>query len=216
MATLSQLLGSFDNRKQVYDRLGSPFGAYTGNAQQNNWLLQNQSKWGQAGNASAPAAGDPFENLKNQALSSQILKEIRPYEEVNPFTNFFNEQLVRDTFTKLFQPEQQRLSDIASQNYNLGVSNTNRGFDQQIQTTNQNAANRGAFFGGVRGAQVGKVNEERGRSLGELLRTKEQDDFNRTREFNRQTEEQVQREKAFKNQQYLDEKNRYLTNPQYR
>lgn len=139
-----------------------------------------------------------------------------PYEEVNPFTNFFNEDLVRGTFSQLFKPEQDRLSQMAQQDYTTATGDVNRNFDTTVRNTNQNYADRGAFFGGVRNAGVNKVNEERDRSLGTLLTNKERTDFDRQREFNRQTEEQVQREKAFKNQQYLDEKNRYLTNPRYK
>lgn len=215
MATLSQLLGSFDNRKSVYERLGSPYGAYTGSSQQNNWLLNNQSKWGQ-GQAAQPAAANSFDALKDQALQSQMLKEIKPYEEVTPFTNFFNEDLVRGSFSQLFQPEQQRLGELATKAYDTSTGNLNRQFDQTVDTTNQSFANNNALFGGARRASLGKVNEDRTRGLGELLSAKEQEDFNRSREFNRQIEEQVQREKSFKNQQYLDEKNRYLTNPIYK
>lgn len=216
MATLSQLLGSFSNRKAVYDRLGAPQGAYTGSAAQNNWLLQNQSKWGQASAPAAAAPQDPFANLKNQALSSEMLREVTPYEQVNPFSNFFNEDLVRGSFSQLFKPEQERLTGIAEESYNRNVGNLNRNFDQTVNDTTQTYANNGALFGGARRAGINKVNEDRTRGLGDLLTAKTQDDYNRQREFNRNIEEQVQREKAFKNQQYLDEKNRYLTNPKYK
>lgn len=220
MATLSQLLGggnTYNKQKEIYERLGSPLGAYTGSYDQNVYLLNNQNRWNSpapAQTAAAPAS--PFDSLKQQALSSQMLKEIRPFEEVSPFTDFFRENLVRQSFAQLLQPEQQRLQKIAEDQYGTQTGNLNRTFDRQVDTTNQNYANRGAFFGGVRNAGVGLVNDERNRSLGEALKQKQLEDFNRQRDYTRQLESQVQQEKAFKNQQYLDEKNRYLTNPQYR
>lgn len=191
---------SFEMQKRLYQALGSPKGTYRGDYNQNVFLLDQikRKNFGSLNRPApapitAPAPISPFDALKQQALSDPSLQRVKAFEQVNPFTNFFNEGTTRDSLKQLFRPEFNRVNNQASEVYQQNQGNLNQRF-----------ANQGTFFGGARQ-----------RNLMDLTKQNTDQTFLRDREQNRMVEDRVLDERSLKQKEYEDEKTRYLKNPQY-
>lgn len=261
------LTGTAQQRQaQLWARL-RPGEKYVPDEKNNTFLAQQIAKKNfgapapvQVAPQKAPVSNNPFDTLKKTALSNNILKEEIPYEQINPFSQFFNadaaRKFIEQTYKSEFEREKGLINDAYNKNkvrsqedYNTNVNTLNAsdqifkrdnalGLQKAQTVTNQNLANSGSFYGGVRTGQLKELDDNNNRIVSDyqadfnrrkqaldtqnsrytqdLDYNKTQADFNTNREQNRTIEDQFQREKDVKTEQYLDEKKRYYGNPQYK
>lgn len=150
---------SYQKQQQLYAKMGSPYGAYKGTAQQNNWLL-SQINSGAATKAMSPqptpkpAAAAPAKNtakdIANQAGAGNVYKG-PVFEEVLPFYKAWEGLLP--------MVQQEAESEI------------NPGMQRQLRQASENIYNQMAGGGGRFGSSWGQLgdayaqNEQQRKSL---------------------------------------------------
>jgi hypothetical protein len=108
------LSGSAGERQsQLYQRLGSPMGAYTGSLDQNLWLL-NQINSGNIGQPTAPTTPTPAYTIPTPTA-------VTPFESVLPYNQVFNQNLIQGLAESQIMPEIQRQQGSALQSYNRNI-----------------------------------------------------------------------------------------------
>lgn len=115
-------------QKQLYEKLGSPYGGYTGNYQQNIWLL-NQVRNKNYGNTQPAVAPQPAPVSSPAPANNIPVPTTRTaFSEVLPFDKVFNNNLITGLAESQINPEIQRAQDSSLTNYyrQIGGSGGNR------------------------------------------------------------------------------------------
>lgn len=137
-------------------------------------------------------AQNPYDNLKDTALKSDVLGEEIDYELINPFSRFFDPNLAREVVTQAYKGEfdrqngisstiYQRAKERAAEDYNRQKTNLAeddasyrtkeaKNFERTLSANDQNYANSGAFFGGAREGQRDLISEDRQADLNDYAR----------------------------------------------
>lgn len=129
---------AFNKQKQLYEALGSPYGAYKGSSQQNTFLMQNQEKWDATQQAQPQAqTATATGGNQNQSLAQQYAQSVLPpgglktqqqFTQMYPETSFINYPAFREWALSQANPEINRLKD--------------QGMNQQLVQQNQQGALR--------------------------------------------------------------------------
>lgn len=155
------LTGTWQQRnKDLYYKLGAPFGKYKGNLQQNSWLLgQIQSNnyfkdyqpWNtQATTATTTATTDPLAAVADPVLDK--VETRKPFSEVMPQETWNS---VFDEWTRNFVNEYV-LPEWQQETYNPALENMIRG----LYNTNQQMGVSGQWRSGVAQSNLERTAEE--------------------------------------------------------
>lgn len=106
-----------ERQRQLYERLGSPMGGYTGSLEQNLWLL-NQINSGNVGQAA------PMQSAPTPTYTVPTPQAVTPFESVLPYENIFNKQLIQSLAESQVLPEVQRQQDTSMTDYNRTLGGT--------------------------------------------------------------------------------------------
>lgn len=144
---------SYERQKQLYQRLGSPLGNYTGSYQQNIWLLQQIAKGNYGTQQTTPEpttpAVDPTQEVVNEVGGDEVSKgpvfgEVLPYDEAwGNLKPYFQQQAEWE-----INPEQRRLLNNALRSYSMSLAGTGGGrfgFNDRGSIEAENARNTKAM-----------------------------------------------------------------------
>ena len=232
MAQLYQLINTipglqgksaFEKQQDLYKRLGGQ-GVYTGDINQNTWLLNNINSGKATSALAAPAPvtaqavapSSPYDILKQTALDNQLLKSEVAFEDINPFSKYFNEDLFRQSVAQGIKPEVDRITGNLNAGDQSYRQTEQRAFQNNVNTLNQNASNTGSFYGGARIAKQNRLADTRNQGLADYSRSFNDQMLNTKRQFDRTIEDQVAAEKLKKTQGYNEEKGTYYKNATYK
>ncbi len=213
---------SYEKQANLFKKLGGQ-GNYIGNAAQNNWLL-TQINNGSAQKAIVPqplaqpvatAPQNPYDVLKQTALGNNLLKSEVSFESLNPFSKYFDENLFRNSLQQGVQPEIDRVTGNLNANDQSYRTTEAKTYDNNTKALNQNLANTGSFYGGVRAGQQSNLDTSRNLNLADYTRSFNDQMLNTQRNYQRTIEDQVAAEKTKKAQGYAEEKTNYMKNPNY-
>lgn len=215
---------AFEKQADLFRRLGGA-GQYTGSLQQNTWLLNNINN-GTAqrtleqttvpAQAQTQAPLDPYDALKQTALSNNLLKAEQSFEDINPFSNYFNEDLYRQSVRQGLQPEIDRVTGNLKADDLSYRDREQQAFDNNIRALKQGMANKGSFYGGARMGQQRVQTANRNRDLDDYTRDYTNRMIENERGFNRIIEDDTAREKQLKKTGWTEEKTNYYKNPNYK
>jgi len=171
------LTGTWQQRnKDLYYKLGAPFGPYKGNLKQNNWLLsqilgnnyfKNYQPWNtQATTATTTATTDPLAAVADPVLDK--VETRKPFSEVMPQETWNS---VFDEWTRNFVNEYV-LPEWQEETYNPALEEMIRG----LYNTNQQMGVSGQWRSGVAQSNLQRTAEE-GLKQEESLRKQYQSDI---------------------------------------
>jgi len=169
-----------DKGKDLYYKMGAPFGAYKGNLQQNSWLLNGIRKnnyysasqpWNPQPAAPPAAAIDPRAGIADATLNK--VEPIKNFQDVMPRETWYG---VFDEWTRNFANEYV-LPEWQEQTYNPAMEDMTRG----LGNLNQQMGVSGAWRSGTAQDSLRRAAEESIKEEG-LLRQQYQSDIAKLRD----------------------------------
>ncbi len=166
-------------------------------------------------------SGNPFDNMKNAFASSGVLKQTESFEQLNPFSNYFNANLAKqkeDFFKNKFQFETDRENNLFNEEDKSFRRNELDAYTNNQNALNQNLANNGAMFGGVAQFQRNDLDTKRTNGLNDYMRNfndrklmLERNQFNRVDDSVKNEEQLAQRRYEEDKNKFNKQKNSYQT-----
>jgi hypothetical protein len=162
----------------------------------------------------APPKIDPFEAMKRAFEQSELLKRgfADKWETANPFSQFFDENATKNMIAQKYQPDFTRESEnlnYQDQTYRRDEADI---FKNNFNVLQQNQANSGALFGGVRQFQNTDITNKRNNSLDAYAKDFTNKKFEMERNQRRLIDSQLQSEKDLKNQEWQERKRKDVAN----
>ncbi len=188
---------------------------YNGSSSQNNMLLKNLGgARGTATIAPKPAAApaDWASSMKTAFSESDLLKAGARYEEINPWSQFFNEERAkqtRDKITNIYKPDFDRQNEDRAYGDQTFRRDNTIAFNDNMSTTRNNLAANGALFGGVRQGVENKLNTSNNNYMADYQRRFETEKFNAGRQQNRTIEQGMSTEEGIAKTEYNEKKNKF-------